>query len=98
MVCANSLYRLILVIKFTSDFISHIQHFNEFLIDNHRQCFYKFIGSLIAALYLCDFYTFINNLTESMKTYINMLAVIMHFRIFYKIYCKLIILIYGDCF
>ena len=98
MVHANDLYRLILVVRFTSDLISHIQHFNELLIDNCRQCFHQPISSLVTALYPCDPYTFINNLTESMKVYVNMLAVIMYLRILCEVYCRSIILIYSDCF
>ena len=98
MVHANDLYRLILVVRFTSDLISHIQHFNEFLVSNCRQCFHQSISSLVTVLYLCDSYTFINNLTESMKAYINIFATIMHFRILCEVYCRLIILIYDDCF
>ena len=87
MMHANDLYRLILIIKFISDFISYTQHFNELLIDDHRQCFHEFINSLITAFYLCDFYIFINNLLKLIKVYVNVLAVIMHFRILYEIYC-----------
>ena len=97
MVHANNLYRLILMVRFTSDFISHIQYFNEFMIGNCRQCFCQPISSLVTALYLCDFYIFINNLMKSMKVYINMLTVIMHFKILYEVY-RSIILIYNDCF
>ena len=95
---ANCLYRLILVVKFISDLIDHIQHFDELLINNHRQCFHKPISGLVTAFYSCDPYTFINNLTESMKVYVDMFAVIMHLRILCEVYHRSIILIYGDCF
>ena len=98
MVRVNSLYRLILVVRFTSDFIDHIQHFDKFLIDNHRQCFCELINDLVTALYSCNSYIFINNLLKLIKVYINMLAMIMHFKILCEVYCKLIIFIYNDSF
>ena len=87
MMHANGLYRLILMVRFTSDLINHTQHFDELLIGNCRQCFHEFISSLVTAFYLCDLYTFINDLLKSMKVYVNVLAVIMHLRILHEVYC-----------
>ena len=76
--------------------INHAEHDNESFKAVDVQDFCEVINSLITAFNSDDIYAFIDYLMKSMKTHIYVLTSAVYFRIFYKNYYRMIILIYHD--